>query len=137
MMRREELLVREAWLREDAAVKLAFELWEHGDRISLSRLNLVPSQIRQHSEAQLSLEGFVRLRSRPGKDPGEEGIKNDRAPLCFHPVDYFTFFAYLCQYILANLAVLPPSIPFDVVIKFRRFGRDFRFRHTCPPFSSQ
>lgn len=73
MMRREELLAREAWSIEDATVQHAIELWEHGDRIS--RMSPLTSQARQNSGTRLSFDGMAKGRSSPRNDPRKE-IKN-------------------------------------------------------------
>lgn len=57
MMRREELLAREAWTLEDASVKHAIELWGHGDRIS--RLN-PPDSSAPHEPAEHTTLPFPR-----------------------------------------------------------------------------
>jgi len=108
MMRREELLTREAWLQEDAAVKHAIELYEHGDR--LFHLNLLPSEVRRNSDAQLSLH------SQPGKDSGENIEKvPDSLPFSFwyysffHSAEYLAFYVYLCKLNTANLACSAPT----------------------------
>lgn len=55
MMRREELLGREAWTLEDASIRHAIELFEHGDRIS--RLIPLPVALSSHE-----VEGSTKLK---------------------------------------------------------------------------
>lgn len=62
MMRREELLAREAWTLEDATVKHAIELWEHGDRIS--RLNLPGSPASREAGGRVKLPSAPRAHAR-------------------------------------------------------------------------
>jgi len=60
MMRKEELVAREAWALEDAILKHAIELWEHEARISFLRLNHPPG-----APASCEAEGRAKLPPAP------------------------------------------------------------------------
>lgn len=80
MMRREELLVREAWNFEDAAVRHAIELWEHGARNSRLFRPASASPPTQDSEAQRSLERGKKLRSTAPTDRARESRRQKTLP---------------------------------------------------------
>lgn len=66
MMRKEELMAREAWALEDSSLKHAIELWEHEARISFSRLNLPGAPSLREGE------GRTKLPSAPGAKTREK-----------------------------------------------------------------
>lgn len=71
-MRREELLAREAWELEDAAVGHAIELWEHGARISrLFRAASPPPQ-----EYEVQQQKLERSKGRPTTRPTDRAREN-------------------------------------------------------------
>lgn len=70
-MRREELLAREAWDLEDAAVEHAIELWKHEERISrLFRPASLPPQ--EYEVQQQKLEWSKRRRHTQPTDRARE-----------------------------------------------------------------